>query len=587
MVDNQEILAEEDVALGFDALIGALSKHKKWALIITVALFGSGVAVILALPNTFRSTATILLEEPEVPQTLVQTTVTVFAAQQIQYINQRVMTRSNLARIIEKFDLYAEKRRYMPTLLLTDQLQANMKLDLINVELIDPNSQRPVPKAIAFTLGFEDGKPEVAQQVVNELVSLYMEENVRSRTVQTVETREFLSGEVDRLDQDVKMLEEQVAAFKTENADSLPEMMVVNQGLSQSAQREIRAIQSRLDGLADTRILLDAQLAQIEPTRAMILPDGKPVVSPQEQLKGLQTRLAMLEGQYSAEHPDVMRTRREIDALRAATGLTADLTETSGLLMDARSELAKAREKYASDHPEIARLERMVDSLIATVKETREANDALIQPDNPPYIQLQAQKETLATEGESLREQQRKLREQLVDYEQRMFKAPAVEQALLALTRELQSATARYFNTRDRQFGAEMGEALETQSKGERFVLVEPANFPLEPVRPNRLMLLALLLFVAPGMGLAWVAFRMMVEQAVWGPNMFASIVGDPPIAEIPLIVTHAEHVSTRRIRIAIAAGMPLVIALMVATVHYALKPLDVLWFVVLRKLGI
>ena len=35
-------------------------------------------------------------------------------------LSQRVMTRSNLAEIIEKFDLYADEREYLPTLMMVD-----------------------------------------------------------------------------------------------------------------------------------------------------------------------------------------------------------------------------------------------------------------------------------------------------------------------------------------------------------------------------------------------------------------------------------------------------------------------------------
>jgi len=64
----------------------------------------------------------------------------------------------------------------------------------------NPRSGRPTLDTIAFTLGFEHHNPRVAQQVAGELVDLYLEENVRSRTVQTAETSEFLTEEVRRLD---------------------------------------------------------------------------------------------------------------------------------------------------------------------------------------------------------------------------------------------------------------------------------------------------------------------------------------------------------------------------------------------------
>jgi hypothetical protein len=190
-------------------------------------------------------------------------------------------------------------------------------------------------------------------------------------------------------------------------------------------------------------------------------------------------------------------------------------------------------------------------------------------------------------EERSLNGQKAELEARLREYEERMLKAPAVEQQLIALSRELQSATTRYFAMRDRQFGAEMGEALETQSKGERFVLVEPANLPLEPASPNRPVLLILLVFLAPAIGFGFVVMRRMFDKSIWGSRMLDAVQGAPAIAEIPIIRTQAEIRHVRNVRIAALAGAPLVLILLALTVHFAMRPLDVLWFVVLRKLGI
>ncbi len=585
MVDQQEYFEDEGLDLG--ELLRGLWRRRVFISLATAAVFAVGVVIILAWPTTYQSTATILLEEPEVPRTLMQTTVTTFAAEQIQYINQRVMTRTNLANIIEKFDLYKEKRRYTPTLLLTDEVRDNMLLDLINVEMTDPNRGVPMMKALAFIVGFKDESPETAQRVTNEVVSLYMEENVRSRTVQTVETREFLTEEVRRLDVQVKELEEEMARFKEDNDTNLPEMTRINMTNIERIDRQLMDLGNRISGLDESRIIIDSQLAQIEPTRPMILPDGSAAMSPTDQLKSLQTKLARLKGMYSEEHPDISRTRREIAALQAETGLTADLTEVIGLLNTARTELAKARENYGSDHPEVIRLERLVDSLVETVKAQKKETDTLITPDNPVYIQLVAQHDSIDAQERSFISQQKELRAQLKEYEDRMLKAPAVEQHLVAMQRELQSATGRYYAMRDRQFAAEMGEALETQSKGERFVLVEPANLPLEPVSPNRPALLILLIFLSPAAGAGYVILRRMMDNSIWGAKMLDSVQGTPAIAEIPIILTQAEKRHTRRVRIFTLAGAPVALAMLAVTIHYAMRPLDVLWFIVLRKLGI
>lgn len=74
-----------------------------------------------------------------------------------------------------------------------------------------------VSSTIAFKLGFQHKNPQVARQVANELVSLYLAENVRARTEKTAETSQFMQVEVDRLDTEVKDLESQIAEVKRKN----------------------------------------------------------------------------------------------------------------------------------------------------------------------------------------------------------------------------------------------------------------------------------------------------------------------------------------------------------------------------------
>jgi uncharacterized protein involved in exopolysaccharide biosynthesis len=475
----------------------------------------------------------------------------------------------------------------MPALLLTDEVQSNISLDLVNVELNDPTRGFQMVSTIAFSLGFEDKDPKVAQKVANELVSLYMEENVRSRTVQTGETVAFLTDEVNRLDTEVKEIEGRVARFKKENEGFLPEMVGINRELSLRTEDQLMEVQRRLTSLEDTRLLIEAQLSQIQPSSPTILPDGRAVLPPQDQMRALQTRLAMLKGQYSDDHPDVVRTQRELDALRADTGLTADLTETTALLVAARTDLLKARETYNDDHPEVQRLERLVASLVQTIKEERVTEDALIRPDNPAYISLVTQRDTLAAEEQALRTETLELRRKLADYENRLLETPKVEQAYYALQRELQTAIQRYIAMRERQFGAEMGEALEMQSKGERFVLVEPPNLPLEPSTPNRPALLLMLMILAPALGIGLVPLKESMDHAIWGAKMLDSIQGGPPIAEIPVILTHQEAKRARVVKYLTWAGGPAFVLLAAVVIHFAYRPLDVIWYVTLRKLGI
>ncbi|MCL4721574.1 MAG: lipopolysaccharide biosynthesis protein, partial [Gammaproteobacteria bacterium] len=129
-----EIAVPEDDNRSFSDYLDALKRRRKPALILALSLLVAGGLGIFLWPNSYTSTAVILIEDPEIPPGLVPSTVTTFASRQIQYINQRVMTRTNLASIIEKFDLFPEERKYLPTLLLVPDVEKDMKIDVIDVQ---------------------------------------------------------------------------------------------------------------------------------------------------------------------------------------------------------------------------------------------------------------------------------------------------------------------------------------------------------------------------------------------------------------------------------------------------------------------
>ena len=87
----------------------AILKRRKWSLVLpALIIFLTAVAIALALPSIYESTSTILIEEQEIPADFVMTTVTSYAEQRLQSINQRIMSFSRLLEIIQRFGLYPE-----------------------------------------------------------------------------------------------------------------------------------------------------------------------------------------------------------------------------------------------------------------------------------------------------------------------------------------------------------------------------------------------------------------------------------------------------------------------------------------------
>jgi len=77
-----------------------------------------------------------------------------------------------------------------------------------------------------------------------------------------------------------------------------------------------------------------------------------------------------------------------------------------------------------------------------------------------------------------------------------------------------------------------------------------------------------------------------VIDGVITGGKSVQRIFGAPPIAEIPLIVTAADLDKIRNRRLLFFAAVPILFVVVLAVFHFVVMPLDVFWYVALRRLG-
>ena len=183
-------------------LAAQLEAVRRRALPMGIA-FGAVLMLALLLaafwPATYRSTGTILIEQQEIPEDFVRSAVSSYADQRVQVISQRVMTSANLLGIIEKYQLYGGERDTSTREALVERIREDIKLDMISADVVDPRQGRATKATIAFAVGYDSRSPDLAARVANDLVSLYLRENLESRKQLAAGSAEFLSGESEKL----------------------------------------------------------------------------------------------------------------------------------------------------------------------------------------------------------------------------------------------------------------------------------------------------------------------------------------------------------------------------------------------------
>jgi uncharacterized protein involved in exopolysaccharide biosynthesis len=579
----------EERSYGLNDLLAIMRRRKSKFWITFGALLLLSVIVTFSWPATYRSTGTILITQEEIPSELVPSTISGYAEQQIRGIEQRVMTSKNLLEIIDKFGLYKDDRDRLPRSDLVDMARENVSLEMISAEVVDPRNGRPQEATIAFTLSFDDGHPRVAQQVANELVSLFLNENLRLRMTVTRDTAEFLAQQGESLNKQILDLEEQLARFKQQNGGALPYEYTATLQLLQRSQIELAETERTLSALQDRRVELEADLAQT-PRDAPVKLDGSTVLSPLDQLRALRSQYSSLVALYGESHPDVVRLKRQIEGLEQSTGTTATGSDIDTRLQAATSELTSARERYTEDHPEVQRLEREVRGLEeqkAAAPATAATQQALAAT-NPNYVQLQIRLQSMLADMQSLAAKRESLSQTVSSYSAAIARAPEAERGYTALTRQLDDARAQHKAITEKQMEAELSRQVEQNRKGERFELVEPPVEPTTPYSPNRLVWLFLGLLFSIAGAIGAVAAAESLDGAVRGSESITALLGAAPLAMIPYIATDGESGMVDRNKLVLGALVSVsVLIVILALVHFLYKPLDVLWYLLMRRLGI
>jgi succinoglycan biosynthesis transport protein ExoP len=579
-------MSEQVYIKGFGEHFAGFKRHLKMAAAAFLVILSAGVGFAYSLPDVYRTSSLIFIEEPDIPEAIMRTTITTYASKMLTTLNEKILTVSNLIKFIDEFDLYVDERRSTPVELLAMEMRGKIGIEIQQRDSVSA-SGIPSPMVVGFSVSFEDESPEKTKLIVDELVSLYLEENLKERAQQTSDISEFIIAEVTELEVEIDEKELALAMFKEENADRMPSMASFNMAAVTRIDGQLLSLERALGGIEQNRISIEAQLATVEPSVATRLPDGTYALSPVDQLKSLQTQLSIYESKYSENHPDVIATRRDIVSIRERFGVDADLTQIDKSIADAKSKLALQDSRYSADHPDVIASRATISTLEAERAEIEQKQlDAVVVPDNPVYILVVASLERLDTEENLLREESAQLREELKDYERRLVETPLVEKELASLQRDLGSTSNRFWVLRDKQFAAEMGETLETQQKGEKMVLLEPARIPLRPFKPNRgaIITLAFLFALVAAVGVTQLADAL--DKSIRDKSSIIRIQGTPPLIEIPYIFTEAELVLVAKKKKAAIISLPAMLLLTLLVLHFTLQPLDVLFYALASRLG-
>jgi polysaccharide chain length determinant protein (PEP-CTERM system associated) len=483
----------------------AIVRRRRWSLMGPLFLCGFlAFGVARFWPVLYRSEALILVEQQKVPELYVTPNVVTDLQDRLQSMTQQILSRTRLQKVIEQFNLYPNERQHTNSDEVVDRMRKGIHIELVQ-------APRRQDELTAFRISFSYNSAQVAQQITNELTSLFIDENLQARGQQSVSTTTFLENQLEQARQDLAQQEQRLREYKIRFIGELPEQ---KQGMLQllgSLQAQLDANTAATERAEQQRIYLESMEGQYQATQgALGTSDGNAdtLAAVKASIRDLQKQLAELEAKYTSRHPDVDKLREEIAGWE---------------------ESRKQLEQKADNRP----------STEASVTETP-------SPGALALAEVQSRLKATKAEIDSYETEAKKLRARMDDLESRLNLTPLREQQLAEVTRNYDNSRQNYQSLLQKKLQSELATNLEKRQQGEQFRIIDPPNLPLKPSEPNRLAVITIGWIAGLFLGLGLMALLEMIDETIHNERSLLESVRAPVLVHVPVIRSRRERIRAR-----------------------------------------
>jgi len=469
--------------------------------------------VAMALPNQYESYATVLVTPQTVDPALVAAGVPESDLNNRLYLmTAEILSRGRLSKIIDDLHLYADESQYMVREQIIDMMRDRVKVEPVTPELGQGVGRRSSDEEInQFRISFSHRDAVTAMHVAQRLSNDFIEQHIESRITLSQKSLEFIDDELARLAERIREVEARVAEVKNANPGRLPEDMT--------------ATQRRLERLMTDMAFAQRSLAEATSDEAFYRSqiDNAPMaigeMTPENRLRILELQIAEYSAKgFTEKHPDVVKARSEVEALKQAIARGAAESADGGddalsySQQSAEAERRRAALRKEAAEQEIARLQVAIDELQMQLAHT-----------------------------------------------------PAVAEILDGLDREYRHLFDSYQDFSNRQLEAMVQAQLERRQLGEQFRVLEAAFVAPEPTSPNRFLIMVLgsLFAIAAGVGVG--IMRESLDASLHSARQLQNALSLPVLAAIPKILLEADLAALRRSRIRASLGAAFVIGFALA----------------------
>jgi uncharacterized protein involved in exopolysaccharide biosynthesis len=422
-------------------------------------------------------------------------------------LQQQVLSRNRLEPLVDRLGLTRRGKNVEEVI---DNIQSNISVTEADPSVPPPDSATPsnstsnygrrsneVP---GFYVSFTTDNPQDAQVVCGEITSMLLAENLKSREQVALNTTDFLARQLSEAKGSLDEQDKRLAAFKGRYLGQLPSdvdsnlkiLMGLNAQLDASTQMLNRAQQDK----TYTESVLAQQVTAWKSSQSSLTSE-----TIGQRLAALQTQLVALQTRYTEDHPEVIKMKKDIAALKG-----------------------KQQEMSVS----------------AVQDGTAETVEGKLEP--PEILQLRQEIHQNENAIERATQEQKRLQQQIAAYQSRLTLSPGVEEQYKQLTRDYDTAQGIYNSLSTNKSESEIQTDLEHRQQGEQMILLDAASLPHFPSFPVRWKFGAggLGLGLTLGVGVAlWLEFR---DKTMRNEADVIAALNLPMLTSVPWVGAAAEQ---------------------------------------------
>lgn len=475
-------------------------RRRLW-LILLLAVFGGGAGFVAArvLPKKFLSKTLVLVQQPEVqPVTPIATDN---VNQRLATMQQEILSRARLEPIIHDLNLYPRDVNRLPM----EEVVENMRQS-VTVTAVAPMTETRAQNLPGFTISVVYENPDLAQKICSTITSMFITEDLQVSTTTDTETVRFLNEQLEQAKAKLDLQDAKLAEFQRKHAGSLPEDSQANMAYLSGQTTQLEAATQALNRAQQDKSfaesILSQQLSAWQATQA----GQANVETLDSQLQAMQAQLTSLQSKYTDDHPDVIKAKADIAALKQK------IAES-----DKQKALAGPVDK--NDHP---------------VGEPTQ------------ILQLRAQIHQYEQVIKERTVQQEELKKQIEIYQTRVAATPEIEQEYKMLTRDHDTVLASYNDLLKKRDASAMSTQYDQSKQNDRFLVLDPANLPTEPSFPK------LPMFAGGGfggglaLGIGLALLLEMQDTSMRSEHDVEVVLRLPVLAMIPVIAPNSGKVRTQ-----------------------------------------